>query len=421
MASQQPPKPPAEDTRRHFIRGSSMLLASALPVGGTTAAAGSNNRPLRVGLVGCGRRGVAIASEALNGRGGEIEIAALADVFSDRVQQAFRTLKGRSPQSVAVQPEARFIGLDAYRRLMDCPLDLVILATPPFFRPLHFAAAVYHGKHVFSEKPIAVDAPGVREFLDSGKQAAALGLCVAIGKHRHYDSPHQNLRLRDLVDQLRIGIIGDIVEIRWTAGSETSRTSKTTLVHHGSELEHQLRHWQRFDWLGGSPMLEQQIHLLDLANDLVGSPPLVAAPVTPRNDSSALDGVATPEVRYCYAGGQQVFSSCCPAQLGSKPKFQILGTRGRCDLISRRAFDNANRPISLSSLGQAERPTGLDELIAAIRSGQRLNECSSAAESTLAAIMGQRALDTSLPQTWSECFRSDLSISAFDALHCKPK
>ena len=169
---------PAENTntgsRREFIKKSSILVAggavgSNLNVARSAHALGSDT--IRIGLIGCGKRGTGAANEAMKTQGGEIQLVTMADAFSNKLKASLRGIKGEHPQKVEVPPERQFVGFDAYQHVLEQDIDLVILATPPGFRPLHLEAAIAAGKHVFMEKPVAVDAPGVRRVLAAGREA----------------------------------------------------------------------------------------------------------------------------------------------------------------------------------------------------------------------------------------------------------
>ena len=202
-----------QKSRRDFIRASSLLVASGAVAGGLSIARTrprvwqrrDSHWPGRLWRLWQGRCG-----QMLSTTSGPVRLVAMADVFGDRIQAAFRQLKSRHADKLDVPRERRFIGLDAYRKLLASDLDLVILATPPGFRPLHFEAAVAAGKHVFLEKPVAVDAPGVRRVLQAGATARQKGLAVAVGlRHRHEPA------YRETIAQLQNGVIGD----RWRCAS----------------------------------------------------------------------------------------------------------------------------------------------------------------------------------------------------------
>jgi hypothetical protein len=188
-------------SRRDFIRSTSLLAAGGAFAAGTLNIAKAANSfgsdEIKVGLVGCGSRGAGAAIQAMNTTGGPIKLVAMADVFDNSIQQAYRTIKGHHNDKVDVPEDQKFIGLDAYKQLMQTKCDLVILATPPGFRPIHFAAAIAAGKHVFMEKPVAVDAPGVRQVLVGRRRPPAASRAEVHGDSAsHSGRRHRRRRLR---------------------------------------------------------------------------------------------------------------------------------------------------------------------------------------------------------------------------------
>ena len=205
-------------SRRTFLRNSTILVAGSTVSGNlqiARAANGYGTDTIKIGLVGCGGRGTGAAIQALNTQGGGLELVAMGDVFEDRVQGALRGIKSKHPDKVKVTKETTFTGFDAYKKVLASDIDLVILATPPGFRPLHFEAAVNAGVHCFMEKPVAVDAPGVRRVLDAGEIAAQKNLAVAVGLQRRHEQ-----RYKETMSRLHDGAIGDIVLGRayWNSG-----------------------------------------------------------------------------------------------------------------------------------------------------------------------------------------------------------
>src|SRR5439155_5984346 len=202
------PAPTAASSRRTFLRNSSLLVAgSAIAASQVQIARGAHafgSDTIKVGLVGCGGRGSGAATQAINTMGGEVKMIAMADAFQDRLQTGLRTISGQHKDKVEVPKDRQFVGLNAYKELLQTDCDMVILATPPGFRPLHFEAAVKAGKHIFAEKPVAVDAAGVRKFLAANEEAKQKGLTVAIGLQRRHERAYM-----DTVKALQDGAIGD--------------------------------------------------------------------------------------------------------------------------------------------------------------------------------------------------------------------
>ena len=207
-------------TRRSFLQDTSKLavvgatassLVTAQPAIARSAYAGGTNT-IRLGLIGAGGRGTGAAVEAMNTKSGNVELVAMADAFSIRLDSALKTCAKKHEGKVRVPEDKRHVGFDAYKRVMDDDnVDMVILATPPGFRPLHFETAIDANKHVFMEKPVAVDAPGVRRVLKAGKLAKEKNLAVAVGLQRRHERIY-----RETIAQLQDGIIGDLIPVSYT-------------------------------------------------------------------------------------------------------------------------------------------------------------------------------------------------------------
>lgn len=422
------------DNRRKFIRGSSLLIASALPAAGlavansaisSTGPASSSRlstpgpasalaprlRELKLGLVGCGFRGVNVISNLLASQPDNCcwQLTAVADAFPDRMQQALRGLKGKFPQQVAVDSAARCLGLSGYQQLLEHDIDLVVLATPPAFRPVHFEAAVAAGKHVHSEKPIAVDVEGLRRFQAANLWAIEQGLVVSVGWPRlHQPQFHATL------DQLRRQGIGRIVSAQ--AFQNVRSPAPVAPSKSQAEPELQLRNWTQHAWAGGGPWIEPHVHNLDTMNGLFGEHPLAARPAA----SSTLSEIVELEdfrscsghpgdwgrhqpVEFLYAGGISLLSYCqlVEAPLPAKRLLTVHGTQGHCDLLTGKIFDAAGRlvwraPQLTSNCSQ------FDALIEALAVGSRFNQAAAAAEATLTAILGRTANSRGQRVEWNE-------------------
>ncbi|HEY8505087.1 MAG TPA: Gfo/Idh/MocA family oxidoreductase, partial [Gemmataceae bacterium] len=244
-------------SRRDFLKTSAATLAAgalALERTGGVYAAGGDT--LRVGLIGCGGRGSGAAENALKADP-NVKLVAMADAFMDRLEASLNSLK-KLGEKVDVPPERRFAGFDAYKQLLDCGVDVVILATPPHFRPLHMKAAVEAGKHVFAEKPMAVDAPGVRSVLQTAQEAKKKNLCLVSGFCFRYEPAK-----RETVKRLHDGAIGEVLAIHanYNTGPIWHRPCDAPF----DSMEYQMRNWYYFTWLSGDFNVEQHIHNLDKA------------------------------------------------------------------------------------------------------------------------------------------------------------
>ncbi len=396
-------------TRRDFIRGGAAAGGAALVVAlrpPAVHAAGSDE--IRIGLVGCGGRGRGAAADAVKSSPG-VRVVAIGDAFADRVSEARERLKELGDAG-AVPDQRAFVGLDAYERVIAAPeVNYVILATPPGFRPLHLAAAVAAGKHVFTEKPVAVDGPGIRSVLASGEAARAKGLAVGAGTQRRHQQGYVEALAR-----VRDGAIGEIVSARayWNQGALWTKPRQPGW----SDVEWQMRNWLYFTWLSGDHIVEQHVHNLDVVNWAMGAHPVRAMGMGGRQSrispeyGCCFDHFA---VDYEYANGAHMLSMCRQIpDCANRVAETIVGTKGSCEL------DSGARRYEITG-GGAYRFSGAEtnpyvqehtDLIASIRSGKPLNEVQAVAESTLTAIMGRLSAYTGKAVTWDEALQSSDSI-----------
>lgn len=408
-------------SRRNFFKDSGLLLAGGALVGGQLAIARSahafGTESIRVGLVGCGGRGTGAVIQALATTGGDVRLTAMADVFESNLQSAFRAIKGKNPKQVDVAAENRFVGLDAYQKLFASDVDVVFLATPPGFRPLHFEQAVAAGKHVFMEKPVAVDAPGVRRVLAAGEVATTKGLAVQVGLQRRHET-----RYRECVARLHDGIIGEPIFARayWNGSGVWTRPRRPNQT----ELEYQINNWYYFNWLSGDHITEQHVHNLDIINWVMNGFPVEAQG---QGGRQVRTGQTTGEIydhhmiEYSYNSGARLLSQCrqmpgCWSKVGE----HIQATGGSCDISSARIFDQRGGLIWESSAKEVAGKGWQQEQIdffAAIRNGQTPNETEYAAHSTLTAIMGRMASYSGKLITWNQALSSNLSLADVETLN----
>ncbi|MBW7996474.1 MAG: Gfo/Idh/MocA family oxidoreductase [Candidatus Glassbacteria bacterium] len=397
-------------TRREFIKKTSVLAAGSAMAGFSIvrnlgAAAGD---PLRVGLVGCGGRGTGAADNILSGAA-NVHLVALADLYEDRLQKCLKNLNDPDREAgalkgVEVTGDRCFVGFDAYKQLLDCDLDLVLLATPPGFRPIHFASCVDAGKHVFAEKPVAVDATGVRQFIETGELARQKGLAVMAGTQRRHDPA-----FIECVKRVQDGQIGELMSVR--CYYNTGFLWKYERQAGWSDMEWQTRNWYYFAWLSGDHIVEQHIHDLDNVNWVLDALPEKALGVGGRTvrtqelfgniyDHFAID--------YTYPGGLHVMSMS--RQWGNtdrKVSVEVRGTKGtaimeqdgRIFITGENAWRYRTRRIDSRKQEQTD-------LVAAIRSGQTVNDAHSIAQSTLTAIMGREAAYSGETVDWQRALES---------------
>ena len=404
-------------SRRAFMRASSLLFAGGavsgpLAVPRTAHAFGSDE--IRIGLVGCGRRGTQAAAQALNtAANGQVRLVAMADTFRDRLQAAYRSLNGRYGPQVTVPRDRQFVGLDAYQSVLRADIDLVILATPPAFRPLHLEHAVAADKHVFLEMPPAVDADGVGRLLAAGEEAERKGLAVACGLQKRHDPIYQ-----ETIQRLRDGAIGQLAHARICWNGRRRKTWRRPA--NGSELEYQIRNWWLFPWLGGDQIVEQHVGNLDVGNWLAGSCPVTAVGQCGRvadAESPGEPGLDSCSVEFTYASDFRLFSqSRCADDGGGAAGEFVYGTMGTANLTNGRIYDRHGGVIWQRN-GRHDGWQGEQrDLFHALRSGKRPNETALAAASTMTAIMGRLAVEAQQAVTWEDA-RFTAPLAAADHLH----
>jgi predicted dehydrogenase len=409
MADEHAPREGTASSRREFLKTSTAAVvggavAANLLVSRSAHAAGGDT--LKIGLIGCGGRGTGAVGNAF-AADPNTKLTAVADAFADRASSAIAQLKKTAPDRVAVEADRSFVGFDAYEKLLATDVDVVILATPPHFRPAHLKAAIAAGKHVFCEKPVAVDAPGVRSVLETADLARQKNLAIVSGLCYRYDPPKQ-----ELIKRVHDGAIGDILamQVSYNTG---------TLWHHGrepswSEMEYQLRNWLYFTWLSGDFNVEQHVHSLDKAAwAMRDEPPLRATGLGGRQVrveepwGNIFDHFS---VVYEYAGGVKLFAQCrqmagCSVDVSD----HLIGNKGSAEMM-RGVIEG---PQAWRYHGA--KPNMYDEehraLFASIRSGSPINNGLYMARSTMLAIMGRMVSYTGQTLTWDECLASTENLT----------
>jgi predicted dehydrogenase len=370
----------------------------------------SHEAPLRVGLIGCGGRGTGAAAQALS-TAGPVELVAMADLFAERLQGSLRSL--RDPEQgvherVRVDPEHIFTGFDAAEKLIASDVDVVLLATPPHFRAQHFASAVAAGKHVFLEKPVAVDGHGVRMALAAAELARQKKLSVVCGLQRHYQNGY-----RATMQRIKDGAIGELTAARcaWNTGFLWHKERKADW----SDMEWQVRNWLYFTWLSGDHIVEQHVHNIDVINWAKGGHPVKACGMggrQVRTDPKFGNIFDHHAVRFEYADGMWMFSECRQIEgCQNDVSEHLVGTRGRAHMDSERWTIEGQESWTHQGPNNNPYQTEHDELFASIREGRALNDGVMVAESTLTAIMGRMATYSGREVTWQEALESPLHPS----------
>jgi predicted dehydrogenase len=399
MSEQQSPKLRVLPSRREFLRGTAATLATA-SIARMAHAAGSEE--LKIALIGCGGRGTGAASQALH-TSGPVRLVAMADAFADRIERSLKNLSAipEIRARIDVPPERRYVGFDAYQKVLASDVDMVLLTTPPHFRPIHYPAAVKAGKQIYMEKPVAVDAPGVQLVLAANVEAQKKGLHVAVGFQRRHEGA-----CREAIRKIRDGQIGPIQFLR-TYYLMPGAISGTLRKPDETEMEYQLRRWPYFTWLSGDHFVEQSVHAVDVANWIKDAHPIRAQALGGRQ---VRIGKGTGQifdhgcVEFEYADGARYFAFArqipgCFQHVGQ----YAHGTKGML-------------PVGvglkeLSTPGRNAYQLQHDRLFAAIRGNQPFFEADYGATSAMTAIMGRMALYSGKEVTWEVAMQSKMRLA----------
>jgi len=369
--------------------------------------AGSSDEPLiRVGVVGCGGRGTGAAADAVEAAP-NVEIYAMADLFRDRLQTSVEQLQQHASEGFNVPQERRFSGFDGYQGVLDTDVDYVILATPPHFRPQQLQAAVEADKHVFFEKPVAVDPPGAKQILETGAVAEKKGVSLVTGTmYRRQDNFVEG------VQRVHEGRIGEILagQAFYLTGPVWQRARKPGM----SDMEWQCRNWYHFTWLSGDHIVEQFVHNLDTINWVLQSHPVEATAVGGRQtraDPSYGHIYDHFSVVYTYPNDVQVRAMCRQVErAATNVSNRIVGTDGHADLNPGDTViaDNDGNAVFEMEHGDANPyVTEHTDLIESIRQNEPINEAEQIAHSTLTGILGREAAYTGQTITWEELMQAD--------------
>ena len=401
-------------SRRGFIKASAAVSLSALGAGaGNVFAAGSDK--VRVGLIGCGGRGLYDSTNCVNSAQ-NVEITAMGDLFRDRLDGTLKRLKESVPEKIKVTQETCFVGWDAYKKVLDCDVDMVILTQPPHFRPQHLRATVEAGKHVFMEKPVAVDPVGVRSVIESSELAEKKNLTIVAGT--------QMRRIAHLVAIMKRILNGDIGEIL----SGQCVRNGGSMMNWGaqrqpgwSDMETQIRRWLFYTWLSGDFIAEMHVHNLDIMNWVMNSHPVQCVGMGGRQvrtaekygnvyDHFAIEYEYPNGVRIEYMGRQ--IDGC-----SERNNQRVVGTKGSAYMDFGNAVIEGQNPFKYD--GPIPNPCIRQhaDQIAAIRNGVRLNEGKRIAESTLTAIMGRMSAYSGRALKWDWAMNAsklDLSPAGYE-------
>jgi predicted dehydrogenase len=387
-------------SRRDFLVSSSAVTAS-LFLPGFVHAQGSES--LKVGVIGCGGRGTGAANDAARAYPGAV-IWAMGDVFPERLEGSRKQLSERLKEQYNVSDDRAFSGFDAYQKVIDSGVDVVILASPPGFRPAHFEAAIAANKHVFTEKPVAVDGPGIRRFMAAADESKRKNLAVVAGTQRRHDPAY-----REVMKRVHGGEIGEVVAMNcyWNQGGLWMHERQAQW----SDMEWQLRNWLYFTWLSGDIIVEQHIHNIDVCNWAMGKHPVKAISLAGRQARTSptygmvYDHFAT---EYEYDNGVKMVSMCRQIDgCANRVSENVVGSRGRSV-----TWDGGNTMTmgaeEWSYEGERVNPYVQEHvhLFNSIRQGAPINEAHQVGESTLSAIMGRMAGYSGREITWEQAMNS---------------
>jgi len=412
------------DKRRDFVKQGSMLagaIAAAPIISRANFFSGSDD-VIKVAVIGCGGRGTGAAVQALSSKQ-NVKIVAMADAFKDRLDDCYKNVSGElanlgasAKGTLDVPEERKFVGFDAY--LKAIPLaDVVILATPPGFRPIHFEEAVKQGKHIFMEKPVATDPAGVQRVLAAAKIAKQKKLNVVVGLQRHYQDSYRALFAKK-------DMIGDITSMQawWNNDGVWVRPRKAGQT----EMEYQMRNWYYFVWLCGDHITEQHIHNLDVINWFKGGYPVKAQGFGGRQVRKSKEHGEIFDhhyVEYHYADGS-ILNSQCRHMPGTSSKVDelLVGTKGKIHCDAGRITDLRGKTLFQFDKSKERNPyqTEHDELFAAIAKGEyKYADAENGAYSTMTSILGRMATYSGQVIDWDKAINSGLnlhpSVYAFDA------
>ncbi len=435
MSDENPPsslKPQDTTTRRKFIAGTAAAAAatSALPVESYAQVAGSDE--LKIGMVGCGGRGSGAIVQDLKVDG--TRLVAMADAFEDRLMGTFKQRQAGGVESIQKElekngrPEAfdvpesrRYTGFDAYKQVID-QVDVVVIATPPGFRPIHFEYAVQAGKHVFMEKPVCVDAAGFNRVIEAAKVADEKNLKVVVGLQRHYQESYLQA-----FEKMKEGLIGDIVSAQcwWNSGG----VWKIARQPGWSEMEYQMRNWYYFNWLCGDHITEQHIHNIDVINWFVsgdsekGGHPTIAQGMGGREVRTGPDTGEIFDhhyVEFRYDNGV-IMNSQCRHQPGclNKVEEEIHGTEGSIYMGNKGKTyitDRKGNEIWTYRNREPENPYDVEhvKLHEHIREDKPINNAYYGAKSSFTSVFGRLATYSGVEVNWDEAIASNFSIMPED-------
>lgn len=398
--------------RREFIKASA-LVAGGIMLNQMAFAGGhsSVDDTIKIALVGCGNRGTGAAFQALN-TSSKVKLVAMADAFEDRLTESYKKLSERYKDAVDVPAERQFVGFEGYKQAIALA-DVVLLATPPGFRPMHFEEAVRQSKHIFMEKPVAVDSPGIRRVLAAAEIAKQKKLNVVVGLQRRYQANY-----RETLQRIQDGAIGDIVggQVYWNSGGVWVKPRQASQT----EMEYQMRNWYYFNWLCGDHIVEQHVHNIDVANWMKNDYPVSVQGTgsrawrTGKDHGEIYDNHA---VELTYSDGAVIYSQCRHFEgTANRVDETFQGTKGRTYLSANNSgilWDQKGNQIFSHPTKGNKNPYQVehDELFEAISKGEyKFQDAERAAKSCFTAIMGRYATYSGQIIKWDDALKADNNL-----------
>lgn len=416
MKSPNQPESESQFNRRNFLKSTSTAVIGGSLLGGLAierSAFAAGDDTVKIALIGCGGRGTGACDQTLRAAGKGVKLIAMGDISKEHLENSLNSIKDSAGKDghgdlIDVPEERQFVGWDAYQKAIELA-DVVILATPPGIRPIHLEAAVNAGKNIFSEKPLATDAPGVRRVLAAAKLAKEKNLKVAVGLQRHHHPAYM-----ETIKRIQDGDIGEVVSMRcyWNGQRPWQHPRKPGMT----EMQYQMMNWYYFTWICGDHIVEQHIHNLDVCNWIKGTHPVKAYGMggaqKPRtsDDGEIYDHHA---VEFEYADGTRMFSQCrhimhCWDSVAE----HAVGTLGTADMADGGQFlIKGKNPYQYRQRGhinawQEEHYPFWE----AIRNDKPYNELEYGAHSTMTAIMGRMSTYSGKVITWDEAINSTVNL-----------
>jgi len=393
----KPQKKTDRMSRRTFIKRSAAASLTAAAFDASRVYAAGTDK-VHVGLIGCGARGTSVAATCLGAAEG-VELTAMADVFEDKLYRSLARLSMRSDDKVSVAKGQAFVGFDAYKKVLETNVDVVLLETPPHFRPMQLKAAIEAGKHVYMEKPAGVDPVGIRSIIKTSELAGQKGLSIVAGTQQR-----RMPQYIEVMKRVHSGQIGRIVAAQcyWDWGHQDWHFQKRQ--SQWSDMEWQIRCWPYFTWLGGDHIVEQHCHNLDIINWAMGSHPVQCMGMggrqvrTGQEYGNVFDHFA---VEYEYPGGVRVLSMCSQINgTTSRVSERVVGAKGSTYTTRGVGYIEGDNPYKFDGKSGGGTTQAHADLIKSIRQGKPINEGRQIAESTLTAIMGRMSAYTGRALKW---------------------